>query len=296
MFNLVLSGAALYGALVGGLYLLQESLLFPRGAAALPSLPLPGRARRQELVTPDGARLVGYLVPASGPSRGLFLGFSGNAWNVDDFTVFLANRLLDLDILVFHYRGYSPSEGTPSERALFADAKLILDTYRERLQPRRVFAGGFSLGSGVAAYLARKRPLDGLLLVTPFDSIEAVARARYPWVPVGRLLKHRFRSDRYLEGLDVPTAVIMAGHDRVVPRARTMALVERLVRPVLVETVPDCSHGSIYDQEQLDLVLRRAIDGLEAAAEARDVQPPRPKPPRRRASLRPSVELGGADA
>jgi pimeloyl-ACP methyl ester carboxylesterase len=297
VLNIVLSGAALYAALVGGLYLLQESLIFPRGAASLPSFPLPARARRQELLTADGARLIGNLVPASRPSRGLFIGFSGNAWNVDDFTVFLANRLHDLDILAFHYRGYGPSDGTPSEKALFADAELILDHYRASLQPRRAYVGGFSLGSGVAAYLARHRPIDGLLLVTPFDSIEAVARERYPWVPVGRLLKHRFRSDRYLEGLDVPTAVVLASNDSVVPRDRSRALVEHLVRPVLVETVPDCTHGGIYDEDQFDVVMRTALDRLEAAAEAPDgpSAPPAPSS-RRRPGVQPSIELRSAGA
>ncbi len=296
MLNIVLSGAALYGALVGGLYLLQGSLLFPRGAASLPSYPVPGRAKRQDLVTPDGARLVGHLVPAQGASRGLFIGFSGNAWNVDDFTVFLVNRLPDFDVLAFHYRGYSPSDGVPSEKALFADAAQIFDHYRASLQPKRIYAGGFSLGSGVAAYLARHRPLDGLLLVTPFDSIEAVAAQRYRWAPVSRLLKHPFHSDRYLEGLDVPTAVLLASNDRIVPRERSEALVERLVRPVLVETVPESTHVSIYDQERFDEAMQRAMDQLEAAAQAPDGGPTPSRPSRQRAGVPRPAELRSAGA
>jgi pimeloyl-ACP methyl ester carboxylesterase len=263
--NLLVGGAALYGLAVGGLFLLQDDILFPRAAAAFPSYPLPPGTERLELRTADGVTLVGNLIRAREPARALLLGFAGNAWNGDDFTVFLAQRLPDFDIVSFHYRGYAPSEGRPSEAALCQDAQLVHDRVLAELRPERLFVAGFSLGSGVAACLAAARPLDGLLLVTPFDSIEAVARQRYFWAPIRTLLKHRFRSDRHLAGRDVPTAVIMASHDRIVPRARSEALVRVLRRPVMVESVPDSGHTTIYDQERFDELLRAALDALLAA-------------------------------
>jgi uncharacterized protein len=262
--NLLLGGAAVYGLVVGGLYMLQDNFLFPRGPAAFSIYPMPPNAEALELETADGHRILGHLVPASGPSRGLIIGFAGNAWNASDFTVFLTQRITDFDVVVFHYRGYQPSEGKPGEEAFFADALLVHDRMIERLQPQRVFAAGFSLGSGVAAYLASQRALAGVLLVTPFDSIEAVAKARYRWAPVGPLLKHRFRSDRYLSELDIPAAVIMAGRDRIVPPARSQRLVEALRRPVLVETVTDATHNSLYDDQRFDELLRRALERLYA--------------------------------
>lgn len=265
MVPYVIGGIAAYGALVGGLYLFQEGMIFPRTAARLPQYRLPPHSERLELRNPEGFRLVGNLVRATGTSRGLVLGFTGNAWNADDCTTFLAQRLWDFDVAVFHYRGYEPSEGEPSEAALFADAEFLFDTLVHGLEPGRVYAVGMSLGSGVAAWLGRVRTLDGLVLVTPFDSIEAVARARYPFAPVRWLLKHPFRSDRHLEGVDVPVAVLAAGEDRVVPRRHTEALVRRLARPVLVETIPGASHSGIYDSPLMDEALRRAFAVLEQA-------------------------------
>lgn len=267
--NILIGGAALYGLLVGGIYLMQDSMIFPRGAAGIASYPVPPTAERLELVTRDGVRLAGYLVPAREPSRGLLLGFAGNAWNGDDFTAFLAHRVKDHDIVVFHYRGYAPSEGRPSEAALFEDALLIYDRMAERLRPTRVVGAGFSLGSGVAAYLARHRRVDGLLLVTPFASLEAVARERYPWLPVRALIRHAFRSDVYLRDLDVPAAVIMAGDDRVIPKTHGEALVQVLTRPVMVETVPDATHNGLYDEEAFDVLLERALRTLAEAGRGR---------------------------
>lgn len=264
--NLILGGAALYGIFVGGLYLLQDHMIFRRDIAAKGSYPLPPGNERLELRASNGDRLVGNLVRATGRSRGLVIGFSGNAWNADDCTTFMAHRLKDVDIAVFHYRGYAPSEGRPSEAALFEDALLIHDTLVQGLAPKRTYAFGFSLGSGVAAYLASQRPLAGQLLVTPFDSIEAVAASRYKVVPVRYLLKHPFRSTAHLDGKPVPTAVILASDDRIVPRERSERLIEALADPVMVETIPESTHGGIYDMEAIDVLLRAALDRLEARA------------------------------
>jgi len=266
--NLILGGLALYGVYVGALYFLQDSLVFRRDIAAKGSYPLPEGNERLKLRTADGETIVGNLVRARGRSRGLVIGFSGNAWNADDCTTFIAHRMSDVDIAVFHYRGYTPSTGKPSEAALFADAALIHDTLVQGMAPERVYAFGFSLGSGVAAWLAANRPLDGQLLVTPFDSIEAIAKSRYKGVPVRRLVKHPFRSIEHLRGKAIPTAVILASDDRIVPAERSRELIDSLVDPVLVETIADSTHGGIYDMAEIDVLLRRALDRLEASATA----------------------------
>ena len=74
----------------------------------------------------------------------------------------------------------------------------IHDALVERLSPDRTFAVGISLGSAVAAWLSKQRPLAGIVLVTPFDSIEAIAKETYFWIPVGLLLRHRFPSVEYM--------------------------------------------------------------------------------------------------
>ncbi len=264
--NLILGGVALYGLYVGALYLLQDKLVFRRDMATVPNYPLPEGTERLELRTPDGETIVGNLVRARRRSRGLVIGFSGNAWNSDDCTTFIAHRLTDVDVVVFHYRGYVPSTGTPGEATLFADALLIHDAMVKGMAPERVYAFGFSLGSGIAAYLAANRPIAGQLLVTPFDSIEEIAKKRYRGVPVRYLLKNPFRSIDHLNGKSVPTAVILASDDRIVPREHSERLIAALAHPVLVETIPDSTHVGIYDMVAIDHILRRSLDALEARA------------------------------
>ena len=150
----------------------------------------------------------------------------------------------------------------PSEAALVEDAVLIHDRMVERLRPVRVAAAGFSLGSGVAAQLARRRPLAGLVLVTPFDSIAALAAARYPFVPVQRLLRHPFRTDEALAGLDIPVAVIGAEEDHVVPPRNTRHLIDGLSQPFQVTWIKDADHVSIHDHPDYRTAFAEAVHHL----------------------------------
>ena len=121
----------------------------------------------------------------------------------------------------FTIGGYGPSTGKPSEQALLDDSLAIYDWLEARLTPDKIMAYGVSLGSGIAAYLTQQRSLDGAFLITPYDSLVAVAKDSYPWLPVGLLMKHRFPSVDFLRDSQTPIAIIAADQDVVVRPART---------------------------------------------------------------------------
>ncbi|HEV2595004.1 MAG TPA: alpha/beta hydrolase, partial [Sphingomicrobium sp.] len=169
----------------------QSDLIFP--VRAVPEAgPLPANAETLSVRTPDGVKLEGTLIHAdvADPERLLILGFGGNAWNGQDVTEYLHEIYPGHDVIAFHYRGYRPSTGTPSGAALIADAPLVYDAAVKKVMPARVIAVGFSIGTGVAAQLAQQRKLDGLILVTPFDSLKAVAQSMVPWLPIGPFFDH----------------------------------------------------------------------------------------------------------
>ncbi|SNB70415.1 hypothetical protein SAMN07250955_107192 [Arboricoccus pini] len=265
--RLVVKGAVAYGAVLAGLYWLQDSMLFPKAEAAIAAYPLPKEARPLALRTADGYTIHGHHLPAREPSRGLMIAFPGNGWNAEDFLFFLGHKLADFDLVAFHYRGYGPNAGRPGERAFFADALSIHEALTAELRPKAVYTAGFSIGTGVAGYLASMRPVAGTLLVTPFDSMEAIARQRFPWAPTGLLLRHRFRTATHLAGSDVPVAMIMAGDDKIVPPARSLALRQALRRVVFASTIPKVGHSAIYEDERFDEALNQAMLHLEGAAE-----------------------------
>jgi uncharacterized protein len=255
-----------YVGVVGLLYLLQTSLVFP--GAHLPSYRLnsPREPGRLELPAGNGAILHGMWFPGARTDADMLIGFGGNAQDAEVLGQDLARDFPDLNVVVFHYRGYGPSTGKPSEAALLADAVTIYDAMVAQIRPQRVYALGISLGSAVAAYLSKERQLAGVLLITPFDSVEAIARDSYFWVPVGLLLQHRFSSADFMTGNATPAAVIAAEEDRVVKPHRTRALIARLENLVFEATVQGAGHETLYQLPAYETTLEAAFGALQEAA------------------------------
>jgi hypothetical protein len=263
---------ALYVAVCLALYLAQSRLLFPTWLAAN-SGQLPPGAERLTFNAPDGTRLEGvHLPPLQGPSEGqaegqgsgtLILSFAGNATNAQDLAVRLRTAFPEHAIAAFHYRGYGPSGGTAGAEAMAEDAPLLHDHLVARYRPQRVVAVGVSLGSGVAAALAARRPIAGAILVTPFDSLKNVARQIYWWVPVSLLMRHDLDSAALLHDSKVPIAIVAAERDSLVRPERTDAL-RRAARNLRHDAVlPGATHNDIFLHPGFDAALREALGKLE---------------------------------
>ena len=235
----LLPGAAgllsLYLGLCGLLFVRQRSLLYlpqPRAAVA-----------GNELLRLAGAGGVLEVSAAQRQHRAAVLYFGGNAEDVARTVPSLRALFPQRAIYALHYRGYGGSGGRPSEQALVGDAVQVLD----RLRPRHpdVLVIGRSLGSGVAVQLAARRPLQRLILITPFTSIASVAAHRYPLVPVSLLLRDRFDSERQAPRVHAPTLIVAAGRDEVIPVQQARLLARRFVPGIAsyVE-VPGALHNS----------------------------------------------------
>jgi hypothetical protein len=178
----------------------------------------------------------------------------------------MAGLLHDLypgaDVVTFHYRGYPPSQGQASAAALQEDALRIHDFARVRLHPARIVAVGFSVGDGVAASLAAHRPIDGAILVTPFDSLAKVAADQYPWLPVRLLFRNPMTPARDLHDSLVPVAIIAAGRDGVVAPARTDALRAAVGHLVFDRTIAEADHNDIYRKPAFRPAMAQALASL----------------------------------
>jgi len=170
--------------------------------------------------------------------------FGGNAeaieFNIDRFLQLFPDRA----IFLIPYRGYGASDGAPNESALYADALAVFD--RVAAKHTQVSLIGRSLGSGVATYVAAKRRVEKLVLVTPFDSIVAIAQQQYPFFPVTYLLLDRYESIARVDQISAPTLLLVAENDHVVPRSNSDRLAAAFDPEQLqVVTVLGANHNTI---------------------------------------------------
>ena len=239
-----LAGAlAVYLLALGLLWRFQEWLIFPR--AHMRGEP-PAGGEAQEFVAADGAILRGWLrrLPAPAQGAALLVYFGGNN---EEVSCYLRECPLVLSQLYVNYRGYGTSDGTPAATAMQQDALLVYDEIlrREAVPGERVCLMGRSLGSHFAAYVAARRKVGGLVLVSPFDSVAAVARRRYPVFPVSSLLRHNLDTLADAAKISAPTLALLASQDRVVPLAHSRALLRRWRAPLRVCQLPNTNHNSI---------------------------------------------------
>jgi pimeloyl-ACP methyl ester carboxylesterase len=239
------------GALLGVplvMYLVQDSLLFlPQPLAGPP--PATRAARPVEalaLEAADGVPLRGWLLPGAARPAPLVVYYGGNAEEVS-WQAGEPRWPREWALALVNYRGYGESGGRPSERALVADALLALDALRARpdVDPGRVVLFGRSLGSGVAVAVAAARPVAGVILVSPFESMVAVARRHYPWLPVRLLLRHPFDAAARAPAIRAPLLAIAAGRDEVIPPVHSRRLVEAWGGPTRWLEVPGADHDAV---------------------------------------------------
>ncbi|MDD2950456.1 MAG: alpha/beta fold hydrolase, partial [Sulfuricurvum sp.] len=148
--------------------------------------------------------------------------FGGNAEAVDAYQQEFSQYFNNYTIYLVNYRGYGGSTGKPNENALYEDALLVYD--KLKIKHKNIAIIGRSLGSGVATYVASKRDIKKLILVTPFDSFEEIAKKQFPIYPIKFMLFDRYDSIDRAEEIKARTLILMARNDILVPNENSIRL------------------------------------------------------------------------
>lgn len=205
----------------------------------------------------DGVTLRGWRSNAS--RTGAVIYFGGNAERLEMSRAEFSGLFPGRTVYLVSYRGYGASEGKPGEAALFGDALALYDEVGRQHPQAPIAVIGRSLGSGVASYVASRRPVERLALVTPFDSLAAVAQSHYRVFPVRWLMRDSYDSTRYLPQYRGPLLVLRAGRDEVIPPANTDKLLASLNgRPQVID-FPQAGHNDISDDPRYAEALREFL-------------------------------------
>jgi uncharacterized protein len=227
---------------------LLRSLLFFPSRAIIDTPESAGLAYNDvRLETDDGERLHGWWIEARADPLGHLLLCHGNAGNVGDRVLHAALLAgAGFDLMLFDYRGYGRSSGTPNEDGTYRDARAGLRWLLDQpgVDPARVFILGESLGGAVALQLALERPPAGLVLVSPFTCVRDLARLHYPFVP-GRLVPDAYPAIRRISALRAPLLVIHGNRDEIVPPSHGKSLLEAAPPPKHMHVFRGLGHNDL---------------------------------------------------
>jgi hypothetical protein len=251
----IITALALFYLLgVALLYFLQRNLLF------YPVPAVDGIARETISFNNDAISLHGWVLNQDKQKALVY--FGGNAEDITDNIPLFEELFEKYTVYLINYRGYGKSQGTPTEEALFSDAIAIYDQIMD--QHDSISLMGRSLGSGVAVYLASKREIDQLFLLTPYDSIAEVAQTHYPYFPTSYLIKDRFESIVYAAQLKASILILAAEFDQVVPVKHAERLRDRLTRSkVSYHLIAGADHNNITAFPRYREIVRAFINRAE---------------------------------
>lgn len=169
--------------------------------------------------------------------------FGGNAEAVMNSAALFEPLKVRYDIYLVNYRGYGDSTGNITEENNYADALAVYAEVAK--QHASISVVGRSLGSGIATYLAEKKPVNKLVLITPYDSIKAVAQEKFPIYPMSLLLKDTYPSIKRAGGLSANTLILAAENDQVVPAVHAAKLAKAFSKAPTYAEIELANHADI---------------------------------------------------
>ncbi|HEX9392238.1 MAG TPA: alpha/beta fold hydrolase [Usitatibacteraceae bacterium] len=262
-----IAGLALVGALVsmlaycgvaGFVYVTQESLIFH-------PVPLPADFRfalpdvTEVRIPVEGATLSALQLKLPNP-RGVVFFLHGNSGNLQSWIGSVDfYRRVDYDLLVLDYRGFGKSSGRiSSEAQLHEDVRRAWQWLAPQYAGKKKVIYGRSLGTGLATMLASEVQPDLTILVSPYLSLDAMARERYPWLP-SAINRYPMHSDAWVPQVKRPLLILHGDNDSVIPlrQGRELAGLQPAAKLVIV---PGAGHN---DLQRFPVYLDAITDALD---------------------------------
>jgi uncharacterized protein len=249
------AGAAIIAAIVlyaGASYMRHNGMFFPerfplgdwdRSAYAV-------EPRDVHFTTSDNVRLHGWIIRSPAPDAPLLVWFHGNGGNVTGRAPIaeeLARR--GISVLLFDWRGYGRSEGSPTESALLDDAKAAYQFATMQANPRNIVLYGESLGGPYAAYVAKSHHARCVLIENSFPSLRALGNTLYFPLPAGWLAPRALLTTRWLNSAGLPVLVMHGRRDEVIPFRLGLELYDELRVPKEMFVSERAGHDQIPSTE-----------------------------------------------
>ncbi|MEM1216727.1 MAG: alpha/beta fold hydrolase, partial [Bacteroidota bacterium] len=207
----------------------------------------------------DGVALHALWLKAPS-SRGVLLFWHGNVGS-NRRCLRQADQMTGLgyDIFMPDYRGYGKSGGQMEDQdQMYADAQAVYDWLLTNYEADQIVIVGYSLGTGVATYLAQENSPQRLVLVAPYRSMVAMKNLILPVAPA-LLLKYKLRNDRQLPNSSCPVLIVHGTGDELIPPRHSEYLHRLIPERSELFLLPNVSHRGVIFSGKLRQELARTL-------------------------------------
>jgi hypothetical protein len=239
------------GALAVAFYPRIENffVFFPQKELELQPEDLGLRAEEVLVEVEAGVRVHGWYFPPPDAGAPVLLFCHGNAGNIShrlDNVRHLVGR--GLGVMLFDYRGYGRSTGSPSEAGIYRDGLAVYEhlVKEKQVPPERIVPFGRSLGAAVAVETALHHPVRCVILESAFTSTKGMAREMGPFALFSFLAPANYNNLAKVERLKAPLLIIHGREDEIVPFRMGEALYRAATGPAFFLPLDRAGHNDTY--------------------------------------------------
>jgi len=256
MYNLFLVGLVIfiYFMVTTGLYIFQRNLLYHPVENNYHGDMLTVEIEKVKIVTEDNLNLLGWYHKKDLKKFKTILYLHGNAGSLEN-RIHKINHFKDINVnfLLIAWRGFSGNAGKPTEKGLYEDARSAVKwLINQGVIEENIVIYGESLGTGIAIEIAQNNKFAGVILESPFTSMVAAGKSKYPIFPIGLLLKDKYESDKKIKNVNSPILIMHGEADKIVPFSMGKKMYELANEPKYSYFPKYDDHMMEYDEKLLN--------------------------------------------
>ena len=209
----------IYLTITSVLYYSQRSLLYHPTENNYSGDKLTVPIDKVRIKTNDNIELLSWYHDKDIQNYKTILFLHGNAGSLEN-RIHKINHFNEMEInfLIISWRGFSGNEGKPTEEGLYKDAKSAVKwLINKGVKKENIIIYGESLGTGIATEISQNESFSGIILESPFTSMVAAGKSKYPIFPIGLLLKDKYKSEEKIKNIKSPLLIMHGEADTIVP-------------------------------------------------------------------------------
>ena len=208
-----------YFLIISFTYIFQRNLLYHPTENNYTGDILSVPVKKVNIKTKDNIELISWYHNKKNEKLKTILFFHGNAGSIEN-RIHKINHFKNINVnfLIFAWRGFSGNKGQPTEKGLYEDAKSAVEWLKNNgTHEKDIILYGESLGTAIAVEIAQNKNFAGIILESPFTSMIDAGKEVYPFLPVRFLLKDKYESNLKIKNINIPILIMHGKVDNIVP-------------------------------------------------------------------------------